>query len=259
MMLHVMVLVTSECNLSCRYCFSIANVFQSKESLTMENATKIISNIDIPVSYVSLSGGEPLLHPLLAQLYTLFEQRYPTWITTNGTINCHDSLRTLASEKDINVTISLNAINQEVDYVLRGTYCKVEDILKNLRFLIDTCKRLKVNTIVSCMNIDDLYMIGNYLTRVNVRSNLTWNLLQVTLNPNVIFNCSELLISNDEFIETINNLQQMYSDNINMKASTSAELNRNCYMVSPYGDVFNLQKSNRPIGNILDSKLGSII
>lgn len=255
-MLHLTILVTNECNLSCRYCFSIANVCRRKEMLTVENAIKMVRNIDVPVSSISLSGGEPFLHAKLNQLYALFKQKYPTWITTNGTIAPHDSL---VSGKGLYVTVSLNAINQDIDHLLRGTHCKVETILKNIQILSTISDRFKVNTIVSSVNKDDVYSIGSFLTRLNVRNNPIWNLLQVTINSNVVAECSDLLITNHEFRETVSNLQEMFGDNICINASTSEELERNCYMVSPSGEVFNLEKWNRPIGNVLENKLGCII
>ena len=258
-MLHLTILVTNECNLSCRYCFSIANVCQRQELLTVENATKMVCNINVPVSLISLSGGEPFLHAELFQLYALFKQKYPTWVTTNGTITRYDILEKLVGGKSIYVTVSLNAINQNIDHLLRGTYCKVENILKNIQILSTVSERFKVNTIVSNINIDDMYSIGSFLARINISNNLIWNLLRVTINSNVIAECSDLLITNREFRETVSNLQEIFGNHMRINASTSAELEKNCYMISPSGDVFNMEKSNKPIGNILKNKLGCII
>ena len=41
---------------------------------------------------------------------------------------------------------------------------------------------LKVNTIVSSINIDHLSSIGNFLAKLNKREKLTWSLIQITNN-----------------------------------------------------------------------------
>ncbi len=258
-MIHLTILVTNECNLSCRYCFSISNICQKKELLTVKNAISIINNIDFPISSISLSGGEPLLHPELVELYFLFEQKYPTWITTNGTIYNYDIFKKLASSNGINITVSLNAINQNVDYLLRGTHCKVENIVSNIQALSTISESFKVNTIVSGVNLDEVYAIGKLLTRLNARGNMIWKLLQVTINSNVIAECSDLLISEKEFRLIISRMKNLLGNKIHINSSTSAELESNCFMVNPSGDIFNLKKSIKPIGNIMKDKLSCIV
>lgn len=252
-------LVTNQCNLSCRYCFSIVNLCKPQEFLTVENAIKLLSNINVPVSSISLSGGEPFLHPELFQLYTLFQQNYPTWITTNGTITRYDIPEKLFTSSGIFITVSLNAINQDIDHLLRGTYCKVKNILKNILILITLSEKFKVNTIVSHINLNELNSIGSFLAQININNNLSWNLLQFTTNSNSVSECSDLLITSRKFRETVSNLQEIFGKRIRINTSTSEELERNCYMIIPSGDVFNMKKSNKLIGNILKNKLDCII
>ncbi len=258
-MIHLTILITTECNLSCRYCFSVAGLCQRRGSLTVANANMIVSNINVPVSSISLSGGEPFLHTELKQLYTLFSQRHPTWITTNGTMLCYRNIKTLVSEKGLYVTVSLNAIKQHIDFSLRGIYCNVDNILSSIQTLSKISDKLKVNTIISSINIYDVYKIGDFLSKINVMNNLIWRLLQITINSNVVSDCSDLLIPNYEFRKIANSLHRIFGTNININSSTSAELERSCYMVSPFGDVFNMEKSKEAIGNILETKLSCIL
>lgn len=258
MAFHLTILVTTECNLRCRYCFSVANTCKGRQLLTVKNARKIIANIDVPVTSISLSGGEPFLHPNLLELYHLFNQGNPTSITTNGTIACDNVLQMPLSGEDLYITVSLNAIDEDIDYRVRGTYCALEPIIGNIRRLSVICKTVKVNTMVCSANIDHLHKMGHLLARINARNNLLWSLLQITLNSNVMTECSDLLITERQFEETTSNLQEVFGQMINVKFKTCAELERTCYMIGPSGDVFIMAKSNKTIGNILEEKFSRI-
>ncbi len=227
--------------------------------MTIKNARNIISNIDVPVTSISLSGGEPFLHPNLLELYHLFNQGNPTSITTNGTIACGNIFQMPLSGKDLYITVSLNTIDEDIDYRMRGTYCTLEPIIGNIRLLSVICKTLKVNTMVCSANIDHLHKMGYFLARINARNNLLWSLIQITLNSNVMAECSDLLITERQFEETTSNLQEIFGQMINVKFKTSAELERDCYIIGPSGDVFNMAKSNKTIGNILEEKFSHII
>ena len=259
MAFHLTILATTECNLRCRYCFSVANTYEGRPLLTVRNARKIITHIDVPVTSISLSGGEPFLHPNLLELYHLFSQSHPTSITTNATIACDHILQVPLGRQDLHVTVSLNAIDEDIDRRMRGTHCTLEPIIDNVRRLSTVCKTLKVNTMVCSANLDHLYELGHFLACINARDNLLWSLLQITLNSNVMAECSDLLLSERQFEETASNVHEVFRHMMDVEWKTCAELARGCCMISPLGDVLIMARSNRPIGNVLEDKLSDII
>lgn len=63
-------IITGECNLSCFYCH---NEGQSRKSFymplsTVTSLTTSLENLGVPVDEVTISGGEPALHPNLVQI-----------------------------------------------------------------------------------------------------------------------------------------------------------------------------------------------
>lgn len=88
--------ITDACTLNCPYCFNSSrrenNVFMKKEQV-YRYAQAIHGSRKVPLIY--LSGGEPCLHPDLADIvYKLQEENYKVIILTNGTVSDTDFLQT---------------------------------------------------------------------------------------------------------------------------------------------------------------------
>ena len=78
------------CNLRCNYCdtaYSLS-LADTEEALTLEELMHRIHRF--PWKKVTLTGGEPLLHPLFPLCQTLAEEGYEVNIETNGAVPLFD-------------------------------------------------------------------------------------------------------------------------------------------------------------------------
>jgi uncharacterized protein len=142
--------VTQQCNLRCRYCAYSGNYYNrehSSQRMSQETARKAIDffmerSTESKKIFVSFYGGEPFLELDLIKNTILYcQQKYGHReirfnLTTNGTLLNVDIIRYLI-ENDIVVTVSLDGSKEEHDANRvtadgKGTFDK---IIKNLRMI----------------------------------------------------------------------------------------------------------------------------
>ena len=97
---NITVLVTSRCNLKCKHCATYSSQHPHPYHYELETLKKSVSryfeSMSIPIGLVTISGGEPLLHPQIAEFIEFISQYGPRVrmieIITNGNIVPNDKL-----------------------------------------------------------------------------------------------------------------------------------------------------------------------
>ena len=128
--------LTNKCNLRCRYCYGNCNI---KKNKFISNPVSLLSDLDNKGVYgVELSGGEPLLHP---RIYDIFEYIINHFeikaIITNGTLLKEEHLKILEKNKrgKISIQISLDGCNKNsVDRTV-GVKGAFENIIKGINLI----------------------------------------------------------------------------------------------------------------------------
>lgn len=72
--IHLIWFITSRCNLRCSHCFYYSQLSSGAEELSLDEISKVISNLS-PLLSVSLTGGEPFLRKDLTEIVKLFYKR----------------------------------------------------------------------------------------------------------------------------------------------------------------------------------------
>lgn len=136
--------ISNDCNLSCRYCYATNGTYNQDKSLMEEKvAIKTIDyfyNVYDEVNTIQFFGGEPLLNPeIIKKICTHIRSKYDNHeisrlpifaIVTNGTIISPKILKIL-SAYDIRMTISMDGPELIHDYLRgNGTFKK---IVRNLQ------------------------------------------------------------------------------------------------------------------------------
>lgn len=170
--------ITRHCNFTCTFCSISA--FPCKANsvdegiLTDKGIGAIVNNIARSgCLYVSLSGGEPLLHPNLFKIIQeLRKKDIKVSISTNGSLL---SIATLKRLKDLGVTwiqVSLAGATKAVNdkYMGRGAYAKVRHSLK----LLEECRGIGVSVsfLQTPENETDVHVIRGMLKGTNIKVNV---------------------------------------------------------------------------------------
>ncbi len=149
--------VTDRCQLRCRYCmpeevFGKDYVFLPKSQiLSFEQITLVArASVNLGVKKIRLTGGEPLMRrdidQLIAQLYSI-EDLDEIALTTNGLLLPKYAKKLKAAGLD-RVTVSLDAMDDEIFSEMNGGKAKVSHVLKGIIAAKEAGLYVKINTVL---------------------------------------------------------------------------------------------------------------
>jgi len=131
-----------ECNLACRHCW-IAPEHKTRASATkvlpVHYARKAISEaIPLGLSWIKLTGGEPLLHPRFKEIVELAaDLKLGIVVETNGTLIDEETAKLLAKAPGpAFVSVSVDGARQGTHDQLRGVAGSFDDALRGLDLLV---------------------------------------------------------------------------------------------------------------------------
>jgi cyclic pyranopterin phosphate synthase len=149
--------VTDRCNFRCRYCMP-AEVFgpdyaflPKDEILSFEEISQLVQTLaPLGIRKIRLTGGEPLLRrgiDDLVGLLSAIDGVDDLAITTNGVLLAHHA-EALALAGLNRVTVSLDALDQDVFTAMNGVGAKVDRVLTGIRTARLHGLPLKINAVI---------------------------------------------------------------------------------------------------------------
>ena len=86
--LHALIMLTNKCNMDCEYCYTESNMHVKEGSLSGSQWSAIFDAIKIPSKFpsqnISLTGGEPTIHPDFPEILDALSGRYKIEVSSNG-------------------------------------------------------------------------------------------------------------------------------------------------------------------------------
>jgi MoaA/NifB/PqqE/SkfB family radical SAM enzyme len=126
-------IVTRRCNLSCGYCAEYDN---SSEPVPLEDLCRRIDALHrLRSANITLLGGEPLMHPDVAEIVAYAGRRSNTSIVTNGFLLRNGVIEKLNEAGLNNLTVSIDAVHADPSRYIQKT-------LRSLRTRLERLKRL---------------------------------------------------------------------------------------------------------------------
>ncbi len=117
--------MTYYCNLNCEYCYA----FKKRKNFDFEKFLSVGNElIEQGIRKVNLTGGEPFASKHLLNVVSEFYHKLDISITTNGTLGTVKHLSFL-KDKIERLTISIDAINNDLGKILRSSNCDTNKIL----------------------------------------------------------------------------------------------------------------------------------
>lgn len=152
--------ITNSCNLQCIHCWSNSGPLGDKR-IIWEDIDKFVSLLlPIGLNRVSLSGGEPFLHPQINLIVSkLLEKDLKVIITTNGTLPARISnlLSTLTKEQRelLEIRTSIDGPEHISNYA-RGDN-SYQKSLSSVRLIKKLLGKVSINTVVGLQLDHDEY------------------------------------------------------------------------------------------------------
>ena len=176
--------LTKGCNLACRHCW-IAPKHQLDghiyPSLPLDLFRSVISQAKpLGLTSVKLTGGEPLLHPAIADILELTRtENLGLVVETNGVLCTPILAKKIAACKNPFVSVSLDGSDAKTHEWLRGVQGCYEATLRGVRNLVDA--GLKPQLIMTlnrrnCNQIEDFLELAESLGCGSIKFNILQNL-----------------------------------------------------------------------------------
>lgn len=145
--------LTNDCNLRCRYCYASAG--EKKEYLSFETARKAIDRTKSVFFKVQLAGGEPLLNmELLRQIHNYIKAAgipAALQMQTNGTLITQETAKEL---KKMNIALGVSMDGGvEMNEALRG---KSGDVIEGIHHLAQAGIKVNLNCVLTSLNVKGL-------------------------------------------------------------------------------------------------------
>lgn len=145
--------ITEKCNFRCKHCFLSADGRGKQLSLEQIEKNVIPFCVKNKISKVTLTGGEPLVHPECISVINMFlTAGIRVTVCTNGSLLTEELLRKVIDLKKIKFNVSLDSFSQRAFDLFRVN--KMEGAFENILMNIELLSRYHVlNGILVTPNI----------------------------------------------------------------------------------------------------------
>jgi len=200
--------LTFACNLRCKHCGSACSTAKSDE-LTEKEALDLCDQIaDLGLSYITLSGGEPLLCKYWGKVAQRLKSNnvVPNMIT-NGWLLTKDIIKEAKDSGISNIAISLDGLKETHDFMrTKGSYDKIMDALALLQ---QENMPSSIITTVNNKNLTELYELYQELLKKNVAN---WQLQYAMAMGNMLDHV-DLQIKPEQIDHIIDIAYDIYKEN----------------------------------------------
>lgn len=208
-------IITKICNANCIHCCASANEISEEFSLTkIKEIIKIAEKNN--VFYFVITGGEPLMYKNFWRLLDLLNNKFGIIINTNGTLIDEKTAKRLAKYNIANLHISLDASNQEIYNLQRGSTTQFNQVLKGIKNSIKNKIDVTSKLVITNLNKDSIEDVIKLSISLCIKQiSIAW------FKPvgRGEINSKKLNIPKEERIKTtknLYNLKENYEDRINI-------------------------------------------
>jgi MoaA/NifB/PqqE/SkfB family radical SAM enzyme len=178
--LYCQLIVTRRCNLSCGYCNEFDKISQPVPVDVLKQRIDHLT-AELGVTIMDFLGGEPLMHPQIAELVRYAKSR-GCWtnIITNGLLLSADRVQQLNAAGLDSLCVSIDRINPTA-----FTHKGIRPLRKRLRMLRETAKfQIETNTVLCEETVDEFEALVTELKQLGfpVRCGLRHYQGKYTLN-----------------------------------------------------------------------------
>ena len=161
--------MTRRCNLRCVHCYAQSEDISYDNELTHEQSLKMIDDLaDFGVPVILFSGGEPLVHPRLAEYAEYAVKKgMRAVISTNGTLITAEKARVLKEIGLSYVGISLDGLEETHDKFrgIKGSFKKAMQGIKNCQ---DAGIKVGLRFTINKRNVHEIPGIFDLLEKLDI-------------------------------------------------------------------------------------------
>jgi MoaA/NifB/PqqE/SkfB family radical SAM enzyme len=167
-----------QCNLACVFC----SLPKPSAPVSREKVAEILRSLkSMGLLKSHFSGGEAFLHPHISQIIQdAVGLGLQVNLTSNGTLITREIARMIVDSGVHSISISLDGASAQTHDKIRGVKGAFKATVKAIGYLAKMSKKrpvIRVNTVVTSRNVDDLGAIHSLLQSINEK--IKWKLIPV--------------------------------------------------------------------------------
>jgi radical SAM protein with 4Fe4S-binding SPASM domain len=274
--------LTYKCNLACQFCYN--DLGAVGQPMALENYKTLIDDLKkMGTLSITLSGGEPLVHPDFFELGAYARsQGFSITVKSNGVPLNQNNARRLKDEVDpYLVEMSLHGADAKThdrQTLMVGSF---DRMLKNIRFMKSIGFRMRLNSALTKLNehqVEEMFALTDGLEvplrfdpQITPRDNGDLSPLLLTASKDGIANMMRITLERS-LAQTRSNAainKQSVEIRVPGKADTPAEADapkrvKNCGVgstniaVDPFGNVYPCVQYRRAVGNLHEKSVREI-
>ncbi|MDO8515206.1 MAG: radical SAM protein [bacterium] len=164
--------VTNRCNLSCQYCYALANErINKQEELSFEEIALLFQEFsEIGVLKVLISGGEPFIRDDINKILLLTKQfSFATYVSTNGTRITGETAKIIKKANIDLITVSLEGPNDEIHNKIRRSPFSFKNALRGIEFLKNEKISFAIGTTLNSINISHMFEMIDFVSGLGAK------------------------------------------------------------------------------------------
>lgn len=236
--------ITNKCNLNCYFCsMGSGYTVNDFESITIKKLDKIVEQLKkVHCCYVSLSGGEPMVHPEFFEIAKkLTGEGFRVTVATNGTLITEKTISKLMESGISWIQISMHSFTGETCKKIMGY-----DVQKRIMNAVQLVKNINDVGLTVCIvrnqyNVEEIPQIIKYLKE----NNITY-LLRDELKVGRIKNTINIELKVDELIDKF----------IKNRELPNAKIRK--FSILTNGDIVSCSELGIALGNIYKDDLQKV-
>lgn len=161
--------ITNRCNLSCLHCYNDSGA-PLPDELTTEEIFSVIDGLSSMGAYhVTLSGGEPLMHPDLFEIIN-YARKAPMSVDifTNGALITEDTIEEFKKAQIRRFNVSIDSVDESIHDTFRGKKGALRKTLDAVELLKEAGFTLKFSICLSQLTKDGIIDIIRYFRDFNL-------------------------------------------------------------------------------------------
>lgn len=131
--LDAQLIITRRCNLSCGYCAEYDNFSEPVPAGELKRRIDALHRLG--AANITLLGGEPLMHPDVAEIVAYAGRRSNTSLVTNGFLLRNSVIESLNEAGLNNLTVSIDTLNADPTRYIQKSFQSLRTRLERLRRL----------------------------------------------------------------------------------------------------------------------------
>jgi len=204
--------ITERCNLHCAHCFISAGNYGDTMPIEIIRNVVIAKLKNCRVTSVTLTGGEPFVHPdIIKIVYLLKNNNIKVGICTNGISINQNQMETLAKIGNVHLNVSLDGFRPESHGKFRGDKTSFKKTIKTIRHLNQY--RLLQGLLVTPNNLAEINEYAE-LCEFAIQNNATYVLMNPLSSMGRGVKVQEKLKASDEKMRQIKKITSPFSDRV---------------------------------------------